>query len=79
MYAGVFQLPRLRRNAGTQASTCGRLYTLVGSHAIYTMACNSNAAAAIGSWLPSKNSHHQTTRAHMEKAHGKGITSDGLP
>ena len=25
MCAGVFQLPRLRRNARTQASTCGRL------------------------------------------------------
>ena len=42
-------------------------YTLVGGHAIYTMACNSNAAAAIGSWLSSKNSPHQTIRAHMEK------------
>ena len=35
--------------------------------------------AAIGSWLPSKNSTHQTIRAHMEKAHGEGITSDGFP
>ena len=26
-------------------------YTLVGGYAIYTMACNSNAAAAIRSWL----------------------------
>ena len=42
-------------------------YTLVGVHAIYTMACNSNAAAAIGSWLSSKNSPHQTIRAHIEK------------
>ena len=42
-------------------------YTLVGGHAIYTMACNSNAAAAIDSWLSSKNSPHQTTLAHMEK------------
>ena len=42
-------------------------YTLVGGHAIYTMACNSNAAAAIGSWLSSKNSPHQTIRAHIEK------------
>ena len=31
------------------------------------MACNSNAAAAIGNWLSSKNSPHQTIRAHMEK------------
>ena len=31
------------------------------------MACNSNAAAATGSWLSSKNSPHQTIRAHMEK------------
>ena len=33
------------------------------------MACNSNAAAAIASWLSSKNSPHQTIglRAHMEK------------
>ena len=28
---------------------------------------NSNAAAAIGSWLSSKNSPHQTIRAHVEK------------
>ena len=28
---------------------------------------HSNAAAAIGSWLSSKNSPHQTIRAHMEK------------
>ena len=41
-------------------------YTLVGGHAIYNMACNSNAAA-LGSWLFSKNSPHQTIRAHMEK------------
>ena len=42
-------------------------YTLVGGHAIYTMACNSNAAAdATGSWLSSKNSPHQTIHAHME-------------
>ena len=41
-------------------------YTLVGGHAIYTMACNSNAAAAIGGWLSSKNSPHQTIRTHME-------------
>ena len=31
------------------------------------MACHSNAAAAIASWLSSKNSPHQTIRAHMEK------------
>ena len=31
------------------------------------MACNSNAAAAIASWLSSTNSPHQTMRAHMEK------------
>ena len=42
-------------------------YTLVGGHAIYTMACDSNAAAAIGSWLSSKRSPHQTIRAHKEK------------
>ena len=42
-------------------------YTLVGGHARYTMACNSNAAAAIGSWLSSKRSPHQAIRAHMEK------------
>ena len=42
-------------------------YTLAGGHAIYTMACHSNAAAAIGNWLSSKNSPHQTIRAHMEK------------
>ena len=43
-------------------------YTLVGSHAIYTMACNSNSAAdATDSWLSSKDSPHQTIRAHMEK------------
>ena len=42
-------------------------YTLVGGHAIYTMACNSNAAAATGSWLSLKNSPHQTIRANMEK------------
>ena len=43
-------------------------YTLVGDHTtyIYTMACNSNAAAAIGSWFFSKNNPHQTIRAHME-------------
>ena len=28
-------------------------YTLDGGHAIYTMACSSNAAATIGSWLSS--------------------------
>ena len=37
------------------------------SRYIYTMACNSNAAAAIGSWLSSKNSPHETIRAHLEK------------
>ncbi len=43
-------------------------YTLAGGHAIYTMACNSNAAAdATGRWLSSKDSPHQTMRAHMEK------------
>ena len=43
-------------------------YTPVGRHAIYyIMAWNSNAAAAIGSWLSSKNSHHQTIRGQMEK------------
>ena len=31
------------------------------------MACKSNAAAAIGSWLSSKNSPHQTIRAYNEK------------
>ena len=31
------------------------------------MACNSNAAAAIGSWLSTKNSPHKTIRAHIEK------------
>ena len=40
---------------------------LVGGHAIYSMACHSNAAAAIGSWLSSKMSPHKTIRAHMEK------------
>ena len=36
------------------------------SRYIYIMACNSNAAAAIGSCLSSKNSPHQTIRAHTE-------------
>ena len=42
-------------------------YTPVGRHAIYTMAWNSNAVAAIGSWLSPKSSPHQTIRAQMEK------------
>ena len=35
------------------------------SRYIYTMACNSNVAAAFGSWLSLKNSLHQTIRAHV--------------
>ena len=51
-------------------------YTLVGGHVIYrpTMACNSNAAAAIGNWLSSTNSPHQTK--NIMCSHGEGITSD---
>ena len=37
------------------------------SRYIYHGDSNAAAAAAIGSWLSSKNSPHQTIRAHMEK------------